>query len=237
MTGTLYLIPTPLADNTADTVLPPLTRTIIGQLGHFLCENTRTARRFVSSLRVHASVEPLHFAVLDKDTTADELPHLMAPLLEGKDMGLLSESGCPAVADPGALAVAFAHQHHVAVAPLSGPSSLMLALMASGLNGQRFAFHGYLPVDEAEISVVIRNLERESREKNQTQLFIETPYRNNTLLGHLLKHLRDDTRLCIAAHLTAPNQSIQCRTIREWKQSIPALEKVPTTFLFLAVGK
>lgn len=237
MTGTLYLIPTPLADDTADAVLPPLTLTTLGRLEHFLCENARTARRFVSSLRLHPSVESLQFSVLNKDTTAVELPTLMAPLLQGKDMGLLSESGCPAVADPGALAVAFAHQHDIAVAPLTGPSSLLLALMASGLNGQRFAFHGYLPVDEAELGVVLRNLERESREKNQTQLFIETPYRNNKLVGNLLRHLRADTRLCIAAHLTAPNQSIQCRTIREWKQHLPVLEKVPATFLFLAVGK
>lgn len=237
MTGTLYLIPTPLADDTADAVLPPLTRTTLGRLEHFLCENTRTARRFVSSLRLHPSVESLQFFVLNKETTADQLPQLMAPLLEGKDMGLLSEAGCPAIADPGALAVAYAHQHDIAVAPLTGPSSLLLALMASGLNGQCFAFHGYLPVDEVEISVVLRNLERESREKNQTQLFIETPYRNNKLVGHLLKHLRPDTRLCIASHLTASNQSIQCRTIREWKQHIPVLEKVPATFLFLADGK
>lgn len=237
MTGTLYLIPTLLADGTADAVLPAGTRATIGRLDHFLCENVRTARRFVSALHVHPSVEPLHFHTLNKDTEPGQLPDLLAPLRKGKDMGLLSESGCPAIADPGALAADYAHRNGIPVVPLTGPSSLLLALMGSGLNGQRFAFHGYLPVDETEISGVLRNLERESREKNQTQLFIETPYRNNKLLGHLLRHLHSETRLCIAANLTAPDAYLHCRTIREWKNDLPVLEKVPATFLFLADGK
>jgi 16S rRNA (cytidine1402-2'-O)-methyltransferase len=165
------------------------------------------------------------------------LPRILEPLQRGINMGLLSESGCPAVADPGALAVGFAHRNGIIVVPLVGPSSLMLALMASGLNGQRFAFHGYLPVESKDAASAIRALERESAEKSQTQIFIETPYRNNKLLGHLLRTLQPTTRLCVAANLTAPDESIQCKPISEWKKQTPELDKVPATFLFLATPK
>ncbi|MBL7848015.1 MAG: SAM-dependent methyltransferase [Cyclobacteriaceae bacterium] len=234
MNGKLFLIPTVVAEGTETSVLPPVIPTTIQRLQYFLCENARTARRFVSHLGVHPHLESLHFAVLNKDTTAQEIAALLKPLKDGQDMGLLSESGCPAIADPGAMAVEYAHQHQITVVPLPGPSSLLLALMASGLNGQRFAFHGYLPIDSKEISQVIRMLERESREKNQTQLFIETPYRNNKMVSHLLESLGPETRLCIAANLTAPDEHIACRTVREWKKQVPAMGKVPVTFLFLA---
>lgn len=237
MSGKLYLIPTVLADETSARVLAPVVRTTIGSLNDFLCENVRTARRFVSELDVHESIESLHFELLDKDTTPKQLSTLLKPLLEGTSIGLLSESGCPAIADPGALAVAYAHRHGIKVVPLPGPSSILLALMASGLNGQQFAFHGYLPIESRDAGERIKQLERESREKNQTQLFIETPYRNNKLLGHLLKHLHPETMLCVAADLTSANEFIACRPVREWKADVPVLERVPATFLFLATGK
>lgn len=237
MTGKLFLIPTVLAEGTADTVLPPVIRSTVATLHVYLCENIRTARRFVAALKVHPTVEGLTFHVLDKDTTPGQLPALMSPLLNGVDVGLLSESGCPGVADPGALAVDFAHRNKLTVVPLTGPSSLILALMGSGLNGQRFAFHGYLPVDGTKAASVIQQLERESREKQQTQLFIETPYRNNKLLGNLLKALNSDTLLCVAANLTAPDEFIRCQSVGEWKKDPPQLDKVPATFLFLARQK
>lgn len=237
MKGKLYLIPTVLAEGTLATVLPPVIPATVQQLNHFVCENIRTARRFVGSLRVHPSVEALTFELLDKDTREEQLPKILEPLQRGVNMGLLSESGCPAIADPGALAVGFAHSNGITVVPLVGPSCLMLALMASGLNGQRFAFHGYLPVESKDASSAIRSLERESSEKDQTQIFIETPYRNNKLLGHLIRTLHPTTRLCVASNLTAADESIMCMPVSEWKKQTPELEKAPATFLFLAASK
>ena len=234
MKGKLFMLPTVLADGTQkDVILPSVAETIKG-IRYFLCENVRTARRFISSLKVHESVESLRFELLDKDTAAKDLPKLMEPLEAGHSIGLLSESGCPGIADPGALAAAYAHENDIIVVPLVGPSSILLGLMASGLNGQHFAFHGYLPIDSTEVAASIRNLERESREKNQTQIFIETPFRNNALMGHLLKTLRPDTRLCVASNLTAASEKIICQPVGEWKKSRVAFEKVPAVFLFLA---
>jgi 16S rRNA (cytidine1402-2'-O)-methyltransferase len=234
MKGTLYLIPTVLAEGTEHVVLPAEVSYTVGRLTRFLCENVRTGRRFVSALKVHPSMEALQFTELDKDTTGKELPDLLAPLLAGHDMGILSEAGCPGVADPGAIAVDFAHRQDIPVVPLTGPSSLLLALMGSGLNGQRFAFHGYLPIDSKTISTTIRNLEQESRDKDQTQLCIETPYRNNQLLDHLIRHLRPDTRLCLAYHLTASDGWIKTQPVAAWRKNTPVLDKVPVTFLFHA---
>ena len=237
MSGKLYLIPTVLAEGTENTVLPPSIRTTIQNLNYFLCENVRTARRFVSRLHVHSNLESLHFDLLDKDTSEDLLPTLMKPIRDGHDVGILSESGCPAVADPGARAVEYAHEHQIQVIPLSGPSSLILSLMASGLNGQQFAFHGYLPVDADEAATVIRMLEKESKEKNQTQIFIETPYRNNQRLTSLLKNLRDDTHLCVSINLTAPEEKIISMPVAAWRKQPLQLDKQPATFLFLAASK
>ncbi len=237
MNGTLYLLPTVLAEGTERSVLPAEVSDTVKRLRFFLCENVRTARRFVSALGVHPSMEVLNFELLDKDTSEQTLPQLLAPLLRGEDMGILSEAGCPGIADPGANAVNFAHRQGIRVVPLTGPSSMLLSLMGSGLNGQRFAFHGYLPVESKAASQLIRALENESREKNQTQLFIETPYRNSKLLDNLLKTLRSDTQLCIGYHLTSANGWIQTRTVADWKLDTPVLEKVPVTFLFLASGR
>lgn len=232
--GELYMIPTVIADNTTALVTPPVVLQSIEKIRHFLCEEIRTARRFVSSLKVHPHIEEVSFQKLDKDTPEDALTTLMQPLFEGHPVGILSESGCPGIADPGAAAVRYAHQHGIKVIPLAGPSSLLLALMASGMNGQRFAFHGYLPVESKERAISIRNLEKESAEKNQTQIFIETPYRNNVLLKELVQHLRSDTELCVGYNITGTSESIQSKLIKDWKKDIPYLDKEPAVFLFLA---
>ncbi len=232
MNGKLYLIPTPLAEGTQADVIPPMLKTTVGRLKYFLCEDVRTARRFVSSLKVVPSVEALRFEKLDKDTSESELPELMAPIHKGIDIGVMSEAGCPGVADPGALAVAYAQEKGIAVVPLVGPSSLLLALMASGLNGQRFAFQGYLPIDAKEATTAIQVFERESASKGQTQIFIETPHRNNRTLDLLLKTLKPTTQLCLAVNLTAPEASVLTKTVSEWRQEKQKLEKVPVTFLF-----
>ncbi|MBT1685295.1 SAM-dependent methyltransferase [Dawidia soli] len=232
--GVLYLVPSSIAEETQQTVIPEHVRQALPGIRHFLAEDVRTARRFLSSLKLYASIEPLQFEVLNKDTKPAELKALFQPLLEGHDLGVISESGCPGIADPGALAVQYAHEQGIQVAPLVGPSSLLLALMGSGLNGQRFTFHGYLPIDGKEAANAIKALEKESRSRQQTQLFIETPYRNNTMLKNLLQNLHDDTRLCIAADLTGKDESIKTFTVSKWKNLRPELPKVPAVFLFLA---
>lgn len=234
MKGKLFLIPTILAEDTGDQVVPPSIRDTVKGIDYFLCENVRTARRYVSSLKVHETIGSLHFEVLNKDTKAEELSRLLDPLIHGKNVGLMSEAGCPGIADPGSLAVKFAHENDFRVVPLVGPSSILLALMGSGLNGQKFAFHGYLPIESKAVIQAIRNLERESKEKNQTQVFIETPYRNNQLLSHLLKSLQPDTCLCVAIGLTSNHEQIICKDVSLWKKRVPTLAKTPATFLFLA---
>ena len=234
MKGKLFLLPTILADETQQAVIPPSVKESVKTIRYFLCENVRTARRYVSSLKVHDSIESLQFDVLDKDTNPQELHLLLAPIDEGKNIGVLSESGCPGVADPGAAAVSYAHQKNITVIPLVGPSSILLALMASGLNGQRFAFHGYLPIDSKGASASIKEFERESKEKNQTQIFIETPYRTNALMAHLLKSLRPDTILCVAINLTSTNEKIISQSVGQWRKQPVTFEKEPAVFLFLA---
>lgn len=234
MKGKLFLIPAYLTEEPHQEIISLQVCELIKITRHFLCENIRSARRYISSLKIHDSIESLHFEVLDKDTKLESLPGLMAPLFAGNDMGIISESGCPGIADPGSLAVQYAHRHNITVVPLTGPSSILLGLMASGLNGQKFAFHGYLPIDGVEAIQTIKNLERESKEKNQTQIFIETPYRNNALLGHLIKTLHPHTQLCVAIQLTGPEEKIISRPVMEWKNYPETLAKEPAVFLFLA---
>jgi 16S rRNA (cytidine1402-2'-O)-methyltransferase len=226
-------VPTVIAEGTQNVIPPSVTEALKG-IRHFMAEDIRTARRYLSSLRIYDSIEELHFAVLNKDTREQDMPDLFKPLMQGHLMAVLSESGCPGIADPGALAVSYAHRHNITVVPLVGPSSILLSLMASGLNGQRFAFHGYLPVDGKEAAKAIKDLERESQQKNQTQLFIETPYRNNAVLDHLLNNLKAATHLCIALDITGQREMIQTKTVAEWKKSKPALPKEPCVFSFLA---
>ena len=232
--GTLYLIPTVIADDTAGQVIPAHITNNIRHLQYFLVEDVRTARRYLSSLKIFPSIEDLQFAVLDKHTNETELAERLSPLVTGNDVGVLSESGCPGVADPGALAVAYAHQQGIRVVPLVGPSSLLLALMASGLNGQQFAFHGYLPVDSSACRKAIKTLEQESRQKKQSQVFIETPYRNNALFSTLLNTLHDETRLCVAIDVTGKGECIQTMPVRQWKKVSKSWPKLPAVFLFLA---
>ncbi|TXH29812.1 MAG: SAM-dependent methyltransferase [Cyclobacteriaceae bacterium] len=232
--GKLFLIPTVIADETQQAVIPASVTNTLKDIQHFLAEDVRTARRYLSSLKIYPSIEPLQFNVLNKDTRADDLHDLFGPIREGKDIGVLSESGCPGVADPGALAARYAHQHGIRVVPLTGPSSILLALMASGLTGQNFAFHGYLPIDAKESADAIRTFEKESRTKKQTQIFIETPYRNNTIITNLLKALHEDTLLCIAIDITGKDESIRTKPVKAWKKDKPDLPKSPAVFLFLA---
>jgi 16S rRNA (cytidine1402-2'-O)-methyltransferase len=196
-------------------------------------EDVRTARRFLRSLHKDLVIDTLQFSEIDKHTGAD-LKLLQQWLREGKEVGVLSESGCPGIADPGAELAAVAQRMGASVVPLVGPSSLILALMASGLNGQSFCFHGYLPVKEPMRSKRIKDLEALSVRENQTQLFIETPYRNDALLADLVKNCQPDTRLCIARGLTAPDGSARTLRVAEWQKAMPVIGKVPTVFLMLA---
>jgi 16S rRNA (cytidine1402-2'-O)-methyltransferase len=229
--GTLYLIPTALAPGTAAQVLSPQVREVVSQLSHFFAEELRTARRFVSELRTGRRIEEMTFFEMNKDTPETETAQQLQVLLQGADAGVLSEAGCPGVADPGSVAVRWAHRNGVRVAPLVGPSSILLALMASGLNGQSFAFHGYLPIDRALRAKAVKQLEREAAQKRQTQIFMETPYRNNALLADILQHCQPQTLLCIATQITAPDESIVTRTVAQWRTAPPDLHKKPTIFL------
>jgi 16S rRNA (cytidine1402-2'-O)-methyltransferase len=232
--GKLYLVPTIIAEGTTALVIPQQVILALKDTRFFLTENVRTSRRYLSGLKIYESIEALTFQVLDKETKEQELITLMAPLLEGNDMAVISESGCPGVADPGSLAVKFAHQKGISVIPLVGPSSILLALMASGLNGQSFAFNGYLPVEAKEAAKRIKELEQESIRKNQTQLFIETPYRNNQVLDHFLNSLKPTSQLTIALDLTGSKEFIQTKSVKDWKLNKPTLPKEPAIFSFLA---
>lgn len=229
----LYLIPTPLAENTAAQVLPPQVVAAVARLPYFLVENERTARRFVKSIAPHRVIEDIKFVLIDKDSTPAQVRAALAPLQQpGAEAGVLSEAGCPGIADPGAALASEAHRIGVRVVPLVGPSSLLLALMASGMNGQQFAFHGYLPIEKAARLSAIKTLEREAQQRAQTQLFIETPYRNTALLADLLAHLQPGTRLCIAADVTGASEYIRTLPVAEWRRTkLPELHKVPTVFL------
>ena len=229
----LYLIPTPLADDTAAQVLPPQVVAAVARLPYFLVENARTARRFVKSVAPARVIEDIRFGVIDKDSTPAEVRAALEPLMEeGLEAGVLSEAGCPGIADPGAALAAEAHRLGLRVVPLVGPSSLLLALMASGLNGQQFAFHGYLPIEKGPRATAIKMLEREAQQRNQSQLFIETPYRNGALFLDLLAHLQPATRLCVAADITGAGEFIRTLPVGEWRrQPAPGLHKIPTVFV------
>jgi 16S rRNA (cytidine1402-2'-O)-methyltransferase len=228
--GILYLIPSVIAENTDKDVLSPQVLEVCKHTIYYLAENIRTARRFISSLGLGIAIPELEFSVLEKKTPDNEVPAMMQPLLQGRNIGILSEAGCPGVADPGAKAVAWAHKNGVKVVPLVGPSSILLALMGSGFSGQSFAFVGYLPVKGPEKVQAIRQLERQAQ-AGQTQLFMETPYRNNHLLADLLQHLQPNTKLCIASGLTGSEEFIRTLTVASWKKNKPDLNKIPTIFL------
>jgi len=235
MAGTLYLIPVPLGPTAPQESLPANVLTTIRPLTHFVVEQSKTARAFLKAAGTEKPLQELQLEELNEHTRSEELDRLLAPLRTGHDVGLLSEAGCPAVADPGANLVALAQKENIRVVPLIGPSSLLLALMASGLNGQRFAFQGYLPAKEAERSKALLELESESRKRQQTQLFIETPYRNRTMFDAILQACQPATRLTVATDLTLPGESVLTRTIQQWKKETPPeIERRPTVFLLLA---
>lgn len=230
MTGTLYLIPTTLGSDKWQDVIPLYVSQITRDTRHFVVEDIRTARRYLSRLEMPVPISELHFELLNEHTTHQDVHKLLLPLLEGLSVGLMSEAGVPAVADPGASLVALAHKHEIQVVPLVGPSSIVMALMASGFNGQNFAFVGYLPIKTKERERRIVQLEQRSREENQTQLFIETPYRNNQLLSSLLSTLKSKTLLHISCDLTLPTELTLTQSVGEWKKKMPDLHKRPSIF-------
>ena len=229
--GKIYLIPTPIGETDVYDVMPEANRAVMRALDYFIVENTRSARRFLSRAGIGKPIDDLRFAELNEHTRPEELDGLLRPVLEGTDAGILSEAGVPAVADPGADAVALAHRHGVEVIPLVGPSSILLAVMASGLNGQSFAFNGYLPVKQPERNRAIRFFESRALKEGQSQAFIEAPYRNEKLLADLLGTCAPGTRLTIAADLLGPEQYIRTRTVAAWKGEQPPVHKRPAIFI------
>lgn len=235
MSGTLYLIPVPLGPTAPQDSLPPNVLATIRPLSHFVVEQAKTARAFLKAAGTEKPLQELQMAELNEHSRPGVLDQLLSPLRAGHDVGLLSEAGCPAVADPGADLVALAQKENIRVVPLIGPSSLLLALMASGLNGQRFAFQGYLPAKDLERSKTLRDLESESRKRVQTQIFIETPYRNRAMFDTILQTCQPGTRLTVATDLSLPGEFVLTRTIQQWKkQTPPEIERRPTVFLLLA---
>ena len=229
--GILYLIPTPLSENTAHQFVTKYIADIIMRVDYYLVENIRTARRFLGSLDLGIDIESIQFELVDKHTSLEQIELLLEPLTAGCSAGVLSEAGCPGIADPGALIVTMAHQKNIDVEPLIGPSSIFMALMASGFNGQSFAFHGYLPIEKASRIQSIKTLEKTVMSNSQTQMFMETPYRNNKLFEDLLQHCHPQTKLCVASDITGKNQLIKTQKIQEWKSNVPNLHKIPTIFL------
>ena len=236
-TGTLFLLPTALGDSAWQSYLPQATHDVACRLTHFVVENAKTARAELKRIGHPVPIRELAIEQLPEPLPAREIERLLAPLSAGMDIGLMSEAGCPGVADPGALLVRRAHALGLAVKPLVGPSSLLLALMASGLDGQRFTFHGYLPQREPERSQKIALLEKESQRLQQTQLFIETPYRNAALFTALLAACRPETLLCLASDVNLASETVATQRIADWRKvPPPALDKRPTVFLLLSAG-
>lgn len=231
METALYLLPVTLGDTPLCNVLPAYNSEIIAGIRHFIVENVRTARRFLRQVDPQFDIDGSQFYELNKHTSPQDIAGYLTPLLNGNPMGVISEAGCPAVADPGADVVAIAQRKGLKVVPLVGPSSIILSIMASGFNGQSFAFHGYLPIKPDERSRKLRMLEQRIYNEHQTQLFIETPYRNAKMIEDILKNCRPQTKLCIAANLTCSDEFVQTRTIKEWRGKVPELSKIPCIFL------
>ncbi len=229
----IYLIPSTIASGTQALVISPQIKQVISDVDYYLVENVRTARRFISSLGVK-NVSELHFEVFDKHTPDHKLIELLSPLRKGRSVGVISEAGCPAIADPGNKIAQWAHQNKVVVTPLVGPSSIILALMASGLNGQHFEFHGYLPIDKTLRARKIKSIESDSLKIGKTQIFMETPYRNRALADALLEVCANQTSLCFACNISSSTEDIRTKTVSEWKGNLPDLPKTPTIFLLQA---
>lgn len=232
--GKVFLIPTTLGDNEPLEVLPISIKRTIEEIDYFIVENEKSARRFIKKISSKKPQGSLHIESLNKFTEPELIPTFLNPCLEGHNVGVISEAGCPGIADPGADVVKIAHQKNIKVVPLVGPSSIVLALMASGLNGQNFTFNGYLPIDNQERKSVVKKMERISREQNQSQIFIETPYRNTKLLEELLKTLSKSTMLCVACDITLPTEDILTLPVSAWKSNRIDLNKRPAIFIFQA---
>ncbi|HKL37235.1 MAG TPA: SAM-dependent methyltransferase [Salegentibacter sp.] len=230
--GKLYLLPTTMGAANPMQVLPIQVKEIMEELDIYIAENEKTARRHIKQLLPEKQQSILKFFSLNKFTEATEIPSFLNDCKEGKNVGLLSEAGCPGVADPGAEIVKIAHNEGIQVIPLVGPSSILLAMMGSGMNGQRFTFNGYLPIDKKERKKEIKDLERLSSEKQEAQIFIETPYRNNKLLEDFLQLLHPTTRLCVACDLTLPTEYIVTKTVSDWSKTKTDLHKRPAIFIF-----
>jgi len=231
MTGKLYLIPTSLGDSAPLETIPISIKKIIESIDVYIVENEKSARRFIKAVSSGKSQSSLTLFTLNKFTDPLEIPLYLEECYKGNNIGLLSDAGCPAVADPGAEVVKIAHEKNIKTIPLVGPSSILLAMMSSGMNGQNFAFNGYLPIEKAERKSKIKQLEKRSFDENQSQLFIETPYRNNSVLEDLYKTLNSDTKICVACDLTLPTEYIKTQTAKQWKHSKLDFHKRPAIFI------
>lgn len=232
--GTLFMIPTTLGNNNPLEVLPISIKQTIENVDYYIVENEKSARHFIKSISPRKSQQHLNLSVLNKYTEAEAIPTFLVPCFEGNDIGVLSEAGCPGIADPGADVAKYAHEKGIQVVPLVGPSAITMALMASGMNGQRFAFNGYLPIENNERRSSLKKIEKLSKEFDQSQIFIETPYRNDKLLVELLKTLAVNTLICIACDITLPTEYIVTKTVGEWRKIPLELHKRPTIFIIQA---
>ena len=229
--GKIYLIPTTLGDCDPLDVLPQTIKRAVELIDDYIVENEKTARKFIKSIVPEKEQSSLKLSALNKHTEVSEHNQMIQPCLNGINVGIMSEAGCPGVADPGAAIVKIAHEKGIQVVPLVGPSSILLAIMASGMNGQSFTFNGYLPIDSAEKKSTLKSLEKLSHDKNQSQIFIETPYRNNKLLEDILQSLQPSTHLCIATDITLPTEFIKTARVQDWKKITVDLHKRPTIFI------
>ena len=229
--GKLYLIPTTLGEMNPEDVMPQTIKRSIDFIDDYIVENDKTARKFIKSIAPDKKQAELRLSLLNKHTEVADYQNMIQPLLEGRSIGLMSEAGCPGVADPGAVIVKLAHEKGIQVVPLVGPSSILLAIMASGMNGQSFTFNGYLPIDANEKKSTLKQLERISFDKNQSQLFIETPYRNNKIFEDMLATLQPNTHICVACDITLPTEFIKTLTVNDWKKNKVDLHKRPCIFI------
>ena len=229
--GKIYLIPTTLGDCDPLDVLPQTVKRVVELIDDYIVENEKTARKFIKSINSEKVQSSLRLSVLNKHTEVAEHNKMIEPCLKGINVGIMSEAGCPGVADPGAAIVKIAHEKGIQVVPLVGPSSILLAIMASGMNGQSFTFNGYLPIDSNEKKSALKNLEKLSHDKNQSQIFIETPYRNNKLLEDITQTLHPSTHLCVATDITLPTEFIKTARVQDWKKITVDLHKRPTIFI------
>jgi 16S rRNA (cytidine1402-2'-O)-methyltransferase len=232
--GRLYLIPAPVSDSAVSDYIPANVREIINSLKYFVVEDLRTARRYISKLKIDTPIDDLNFSLLNEHTDIKTVSLLLNPVFQGYDLGLLSDAGMPCIADPGEELVRAAHSGDITVIPLVGPSSIFLALAASGLSGEKFSFEGYLPAKVPDLIKTLKKLEQQSKQDNQSKIFIETPYRSSKIFETMLNTCSPDTLLCVACDITSPDEHIKTRQVREWKKNIPQLNKKPCIFILQA---